>query len=163
MLVRGDVVSTTPAPPFDIETLSYYLRQFFSTWGTVAVWQPSNLATPYFVGADSSLKIGWNNVTLTTPLTISSVGTERFWMGIAQSYDVSQPGWECTSCRVAGVDNVGVAAPIVGYSSDIDASGDSDNISTRVPLGASRVPLIRAGITATAVTVPVELLELGIQ
>lgn len=162
MLVRGDV-ATISAAPFDIETVSYYYRGIWNaTAGTVGVWAASNLVTPAFIGDDNTINVGWNNVTLTVPLTIAApgTGTGLFWMGVRNSFDVASPAGECTTCRVVGIDNVGVNAPNVGFY--ITAEGSNNNITTPTALGSSRVPLIRAGITAGSNTVPVELLEFGV-
>lgn len=164
-LIRGDIVSTTPPPPFDIETVSYYYRQIWnSAAGTVAVWTPSNFGTPVFFGDDDSITVGFNNVTLTTPLTIPAVGTGVFWMGVAHSFFVGSTAAECTTCRTVGIDNVGVNGPNVGFYANRESGGTGNNydITTRTALGSSRVPIIRAGITATANSLPVELVEFGV-
>lgn len=157
-LVRGDIVSTTPPPPFDIETVSYYLRQVWnSSAGTVGVWSAGNLVTPFFVGDDDSITVGFNNVVLSTPLTIPAVGTGVFWLGAWHSYSVGSTAVECTTCRTVGLDDTGNNLPTAGYF--ISAEGPNLNITGATPFGLNRVPIIRAGITATANTVPVELLE----
>jgi len=163
MLVRGDVTTATAAP-FDIETLSYYLRDIWNTVnGTVAIWAESNLVTAYAYRNNPGvgIHIGWNNATLVTPLTIAAPGTGigKFWMGVWQSFPVSAPGAECGTCRVVGIDNVGVAAPNVGFY--VTGEGGNSDITAATAMGSNRVPLIRAGITTT-VTVPVELLEFDV-
>ena len=162
-LVRGDIVSTTPPPPFDIETVSYYLRQTWnSSAGTVAVWSGANLTLPVFLGDDDSITTGFNNVTLTTPLTIPAVGTGVFWLGAINTFPVGATAIECTTCRVVGIDNVGANMPNNGFYITGEGSPGNQNITGATPLGASRVPIIRAGITATANTLPVELVEFGV-
>jgi hypothetical protein len=161
-LVRGDIVSTTPPPPFNIETVSYFYRGIWNAVaGTVGVWDGGNLVTPVFVGDDNSITVGFNNVTLPTPLTIGSVGIGRFWVGVRHSYYVGSTAIECTTCRTVGLDNVGVNAPAVGFF--MNAEANNVNITTATPFGLSRVPIIRAGITANANQVPVELMEFGVR
>lgn len=160
-LVRGDIVSTTPPPPFDIETVSYYLRQTWNaTAGTVAVWSGANLVTPVFLGDDNTITTGFNNVTLLTPLTIPAVGTGVFWLGAIHTFPVASPAAECTTCRVVGIDNVGANMPNNGFY--ITGEGSNQNITGATAMGGSRVPIIRAGITATANSLPVELVEFGV-
>ena len=162
-LVRGDIVSTTPPPPFDIETVSYYLRQIWnSSAGTVAVWSGANLTLPVFLGDDDSITTGFNNVTLTTPLTIPAVGTGVFWLGAINTFFVGSTATECTTCRVVGIDNVGANMPNNGFYITGEGSPGNQNITGATPLGSSRVPIIRAGMTATANTLPVELVEFGV-
>jgi hypothetical protein len=162
LLVRGDINTVGSGLPFNIETLSYFLRQDWNSLaGTAGIWSPSDLTTPWFSGDDNTITTGFNNVTLTTPLTISTVGLARFWMGVINTYPAGAPGVECTTCRVAGVDNVGNAAPNVGFFTDRDAT--ANNITTMTAIGSSRVPIVRAGVTATGVTVPVELLEFDVR
>ena len=112
LLVRGDVNTVGSGLPFNIETLEYFFRQIWnSVAGTAGIWTPAGLAVPVFAGDDNTVTLGFNNVTLPVPVTISTVGTARFWMGVINTYPAASVGVECTTCRVAGVDTVGNAAP----------------------------------------------------
>lgn len=160
-LVRGDIVSSTPPPPFDIETISYFYRQIWnSAAGTVGVWSGADLVTPVFVGDDNSITVGFNNVTLTTPLTVPAAGVGVFWMGVRHSFFVGSTATECTSCRTVGVDDTGNNMPGNGFF--VTAEGPNSNITGAAALGGNRVPIIRAGITANSVTLPVELMEFSV-
>lgn len=162
LLVRGDINTVGSGLPFNIETLSYFLRQDWnSIAGTAGIWASGALAAPHFSGDDNTIVVGFNNVTLPVPLTITTVGLARFWMGVINTFPNAGVSVECTTCRVAGVDTTGNAAPNVGFFTDRDATGN--NITVMTALGSSRVPIVRAGVTATGVTVPVELLEFDVK
>ena len=163
VIVRGDINTVGSGLPFDVETLSYFLRQDWNAIaGTAGIWAAGDLVTPHFAGDDNTIIApGFNNVTLPAPLTITTVGVARFWMGVINTFPAASPGLECTTCRVVGIDTVGNAAPTVGFFTDRDAT--ADNITTMQPLTSNRVPIVRAGVNATGVTVPVELLEFGVE
>jgi hypothetical protein len=164
-LVRGDIVSTSPPPPFNIETVSYFYRQVWNaTFGTVGVWTGGNLTTPVATGSDPTVSTGFNNFTLPTPLTIPAVGTGVFWLGVIHSYAIGSTAVECTSCRTVGLDDVGVNAASVGFFKSAEATPfPNPDITGPTAFGSNRVPIIRAGITANGNTVPVELMEFGVR
>lgn len=154
--VKAGVTGVT-AVPFSIETVAVFMRH---TWNvTVALWKPSNLASYAAVtGIATGVAGGFNTFTLATPVVITNTtaSNTQWYMAAWQSFPVASPSVACTTCRVIGVDTAGVAFTGVGFHSDNEISAGA---LTPVALAPNSVPVIRAGINATATTVPVELLQ----
>lgn len=158
LLVEGGVV-TASTFPFTIEQLQYYYENIYSTWATFGLWTPFNLNS-YHTGGNPGGNLGWNTVTLLAPLQINAAGFPGWWMGAENSYTVGNPV-PCSTCRQVGVDTGADIVQGRGYYSDIDLNGFS--AIAPIAMLPSQVPIIRAGITALNNTVPVELLELGVE
>ncbi len=159
-LIEGGVVSAATMP-FSVEEIQYYLENIWGSHATAALWSAAGLASPYAAGNFSGAAAGWNTLVLATPLQITASGFPQWWMGAWNSYTYATPA-PCGSCRQVGVDT-GAGLPGVGRGYYSDQETAAGAITNAQPFASTEVPLIRAGITATSNTVPVELMEFSIE
>ncbi len=159
LLISGGVV-TASTIPFSIEEVQYYMENIWGSHASMGIWTPAGLSSAYFAGGFSGGAAGWNTVVLSTPMVITQTGFPQWWMGAVNSYTVGVPA-PCATCRQVGIDSFSLGATGKGFYSDIDLLGFG--VISPQPLSPFQIPIVRAGITATSNTVPVELIEFDIQ